>query len=290
MIACVMMKGTRASSRSWLRRMGIIIAVLFTGMLALPPAAPVRAFDAGNILFPNFPTTGASGTTFSFSVLISIPQFEYVPIGGITVYMFRADNRAAYQATCSGLPLGDFSRFYSEAETAGGRAAVYATPADKWSVVTGSGYGPGPTSIKYDVFWEIPMEWMAGPGQVEVRVATSNTTSYLQTASFSITMPAPIGGTYVPSQAMNGAGKFTQSFAASSADARAKVNINQGTTGLVRGQLHSEIATIRLLMPPPTSAETRIVDRTYTFGPEGTTFYLPVTVSIVYDPTEMPAG
>ncbi len=187
--------------------------------MALRLATPAHAFE---LTLPGLPTTGASSTPFIFSVMVNVNSQELLPVQSINLYIYRVDNPATYHATLTNLPLSTSTKGYSEAETGGSRAAVSAIAGDGWAYRSGynigpepNGYGPGPTSMRYDVVWYIPVEWRAGSCQVDVKLITTNGRIYTQSGSFTLSVPAPLGATSV-TQYVNGADVFTQGFTASS--------------------------------------------------------------------------
>ncbi len=195
------------------------------------------------------PPTGVSGASVQFSASVNLTKDEYAPVQSVSLYIFKTSNRAAYQAACTNLPLTTTARLYSETETGGGTVSVYATAGDRWVYRSGMGYGPGPTLMRWDVKWDVPLQWFAGACQVEVRVTTTGGTSSRFSDSFPLIIQL-LGSTNILPYT-NGAGVFNVAVEVGSADGWAWVDIAKGVKALVRGQLVSEISIIQLTQPPP---------------------------------------
>ncbi len=165
---------------------------------------------------------------------------------------------------------------------------VLAATGDRWNYRPGYGYGPGPVTLTYNVQWNIPVEWLPGSCQVEVRLSAGGGPSTWTSSPFTLLIQ-PLGATNV-SPYINPVGIFTQTLTASSADGWGRATMTTGTRGLIRGQALSEISINRITTLPPPPADTTLVGRAYTFGPEEAVFDPSATIGITYDPAEVPAG
>jgi len=91
---------------------------------------------------------------------------------------------------------------------------------------------------------------------------------------------------------VNADGVFTQGVTANSESGKGKLTVSQGTTGKTKeNQPLSEIWIIEMdNEPPPPPLNKTIVGLYYEAGPEGTTFDRPVTITLAYDQSDIPAG
>jgi len=86
-------------------------------------------------------------------------------------------------------------------------------------------------------------------------------------------------------------GQFTVEVTASSEDSRTWVTIPEGTTGLTaEGEPLTSITVEEVTLPPPPPEDNAVIALTYNFGPEGATFDEPVSITIQYSESDIPAG
>ena len=84
---------------------------------------------------------------------------------------------------------------------------------------------------------------------------------------------------------------FTESIAAESEDNNVKLDIAKDTTGQTAGgQPLSEISIIPMEEPPAPYPDTSFISLPYDIGPDGATFDPPITITVKYDPDDIPAG
>ena len=91
---------------------------------------------------------------------------------------------------------------------------------------------------------------------------------------------------------VTGGGVFTEEVIVASDGGEGEVTIGAGTTGLTEGgDPLDEIWLIELdREPPPPPEDTAVVGLHYEAGPHGTTFDQPVTITIAFDPGDIPQG
>ena len=91
--------------------------------------------------------------------------------------------------------------------------------------------------------------------------------------------------------AINSQGTFIENVSGISADNRATVAIESGTIGLTSsGEALTSITIQPVIDPPSPPPEANIISLVYDFGPDGTEFSKPVTISLKYDSSQIPAG
>jgi len=87
-------------------------------------------------------------------------------------------------------------------------------------------------------------------------------------------------------------GMFTKDVTIESEDGRARLAIGEGATGRTEdGEALSEVWVTELdieLPPPPEN--TTVVGLSYNIGPDGATFDRPITITLSYDPGDIPRG
>ena len=116
------------------------VVVAFALVLAVAASlwfsAPVGALD---IDIDN-PTSGTIGTTYSFTVEVSIRDAELLPIESINLDIYNIDNPTLI-ASYTGLPLETTADYitFSSTSSAGGDIYVKTTAEESW----GYGYGYG---------------------------------------------------------------------------------------------------------------------------------------------------
>jgi len=86
-------------------------------------------------------------------------------------------------------------------------------------------------------------------------------------------------------------GVFTQDVVAASGAGEIMLNIDEGTTAITaEGEPIDKITIVEMIDPPPPPEEANIISLTYDFGPAGTTFDPPITLTFTYDPNKIPEG
>ncbi len=83
-------------------------------------------------------------------------------------------------------------------------------------------------------------------------------------------------------------GVFKNSFVATSKDNKCQLSVNQGVNGLdAPGKPLSQIAITPVITPSPDSS---VMGVPYDLGPNGATFTPPITLTLSYDNSSLPAG
>ncbi len=105
------------------------------------------------------------------------------------------------------------------------------------------------------------------------------------------TTATPLPGTTSFMGVVNSTGVFLQGAVARSDDAVCVLNINQGTKGLTGdGLALSQLTAVKMTNPPAPPAQASIIGLAYDFGPGGTTFDPPATLTFSFNQTQMPPG
>ncbi len=103
-------------------------------------------------------------------------------------------------------------------------------------------------------------------------------------------IPPPPGVTSVIGK-VDEDGYFTEKVVAPSADGLAWVTIAEGIQGLDRfGYPINRITIVEMEDPPDPPTDHSVVGLVYDFGPDGSTFDPPITLTITYDPELIPDG
>lgn len=185
-------------------KVAVTLALVLAVATSLWFASPTQAF---NITFPTLLSNGYFGSSFIFEARVEIAEQELLPIQNINMYIYKADDRASYQATAANLPLGTTSRIYGLSETSGGVIGVYSLVPTGWGYTYGYGYAtwqgsgysffqPGGygygyqggawVNITYTVDWISPSDWPAGSYVVELVVSSGGNTFTRTSSAFSM--------------------------------------------------------------------------------------------------------
>jgi len=165
----------------------------------------------------------------------------------------------------------------------------------------GYGYGyksyVGPTSITYNITWTPPSNWPANTYYIGAKVWGNS--NIMIVASTSLTLSSPSiyeeeePGVTDISDSIDEDGVFTETVTVESEDEQVTITIDAGITGLTAGgEPLTEISIVPMAeedVPDP-PAEGHIIGLTYDFGPDGATFDEPISVTISYNPDDIPEG
>jgi hypothetical protein len=198
----------------------LVIAVALSIWYAAP--TPVRALEINYSSLPS----GTLGSTYTFTVMVSIQDSEHLPLERIDVIIYKTDAPTTYKATLADMPLGDSSTsVHNPSEGSGSGTATVAADADahwgysasatgyanwkgtgySFSPSTSGGYGyqtgTGTTSIVYTIVWTPPTSWPAGSYKIDTTLTTSTQspgggTTFTETSS-AFTLSAPATGAAV---------------------------------------------------------------------------------------------
>ncbi|MDP3880158.1 MAG: helix-turn-helix domain-containing protein [Dehalococcoidales bacterium] len=288
---------------------------------------PVKALD---ISFPTFPSSGTLGSTYSFKVKISIADSELLPIQNIDLKIYNTANSATYYDQYTDLALGSTGYGSYASSGTGTTALIKATPDSMWeyftsgagyvewqgagytfAVVGGYGYstGTGTTSITYDINWTPPSNWPEGGYKVDAKITAQDSQTFTQTSSqftiseeeddddgdssggggVSVIVVTP-GVTNI-SSVTSDTGVFTRTVTAQSSNGNANLNITTGTIGRTQaGNRLTQLSITIIVDPPGPPSNANFVGSTYDLGPDGATFDPPITLSLTYNPADIPAG
>ena len=297
-------------------RVAIPLFLMITVAASLWYASPTQALEMS---FPTLPS-GDVGTEHSFSLKIEITDAELLPVTSLNMEIYYVSDTSK-KATCTGMPMTSTTRDYTTAETGGGAVSVTATPASGWAYqTTGGGYviwqetvynlntkggyaysGTGTVAVDYDITWTSPSSWPSGQYKAKVDIVANGETFSETSDTFSLTeetvavVAAGAGGAApgvtIVSEVVNYQGVFTAKTTARSQDSNAKVTIAKGTLGQTNiGRRLTQIKITQNVSPPPPPADANVVGITYDFGPDGATFDPPITLTLTYDPADVPAG
>lgn len=270
-------------------------------------------------------TSGTLGRIYEFQVKVSIEDNELLPIKTIDLKIYNVDDSSTYYDEYTNLALG--SQDYTSYPTsgAGAAASIKATPDSMWGystfgagyvawqgtgytfapIVGGYGYviGTGTTSITYDIKWTPPSSWPRGSYKIEAEITAQDDQTFTQLSSeFTLSRqvygeaPGPPAVVVEPgvtdvSDVITDEGVFTEEVAAESEDGKVELAIDEGTIGLTEeGEPLSEISIIEMEEPPAPPADSSAIGLTYDLGPDGATFDPPITITLAYDPDEIPEG
>jgi transcriptional regulator with XRE-family HTH domain len=179
-----------------LYRLALPVFLVIAVALSIWYASPTQALQ---IEYPNQPTSGTLGSTFTFYVKVSIEDLEHLPLQGVTVVIYNVTYPTTYKATLASLPLGDSAAAaHNPTEGSGSGTATVAADADaKWGyIASGTGYavwesvgyafvpstsggygyqspGTGTTSITYTIVWTSPSSWPEGTYKIDTVLTTS---------------------------------------------------------------------------------------------------------------------
>ncbi len=311
-----------------LSRVAIAAALVFAVAASLWFASPtpVKALEI-EITDPQGATltSGTIGRTYEFQVKVSIEDDELLPIKNIDLKLYCVDDSSTYYDEYTNLSLG--SQDYASYPTsgAGAAASIKASPDSNWGYSTtgagyvlwkGSGYtfapivggygyatGTGTTAITYDIKWTPPSSWPTGGYKIEAEITAQDDQTFTQLSSqFTLSArhygEAPgappavvVEGVSDVSDVVTDEGAFTEEVAAESEDGNVEVIIEEDTIGLTEeGEPLSEISIIEMEEPPALPADSSVIALTYDLGPDGATFDPPITITLAYDPDEIPEG
>jgi len=311
-----------------LSRVAIAAALVFAVAASLWFASPtpVKALEI-EITDPQGATltSGTIGRTYEFQVKVSIEDDELLPIKNIDLKLYCVDDSSTYYDEYTNLSLG--SQDYASYPTsgAGAAASIKTSPDSNWGYSTigagyvlwkGSGYtfapivggygyatGTGTTAITYDIKWTPPSSWPTGGYRIEAEITAQDDQTFTQLSSqFTLSArhygEAPgappavvVEGVSDVSDVVTDEGAFTEEVAAESEDGNVEVIIEEDTIGLTEeGEPLSEISIIEMEEPPALPADSSVIALTYDLGPDGATFDPPITITLAYDPDEIPEG
>jgi transcriptional regulator with XRE-family HTH domain len=169
----------------------LVILVAVSIWYAAP--TPVKALE---ISYSSLPA-GTLGSTYTFTVTVSIQSTEHLPVQSADVIIYKVDAPTTYKATLADMPLADSSTSaHNPSEGSGSGTATVAAVADatwgytasatgyanwkgtgySFSPYTSGGYGyqagTGTTSIVYTIVWTPPSSWSAGSYKIDTTLTT----------------------------------------------------------------------------------------------------------------------
>jgi hypothetical protein len=297
-------------------RIAVSLVMVMVISASLWFASPVSALTV-NITNPD---SGTLGGSYSFSTTITIEDPERLPITDITMYIYKGDARASYQATLSALPLGDETKSYNQSQTGdAGTATVTADATSGWlsgygyrsatfdgnSNYWGYGYGYGGlSSITYSVNWNSPSNWPVGTYRIETKITANGTQFTMTSSSISMSATSSGGGGGLPGQSgvastsLFGSqgtvkidkttGAIQSAVSATSADGKLKMSIKAGTKALTQAGLPVSSLRVNTVTPPSPPKGKNVIGLAYDFGPNGATFDPGIELVFTYDPADLP--
>jgi len=201
-----------------LYRLALPVFLVIVVALSVWYASPTQALT---VEYPNQPATGTLGSTYTFTVKVSIEDLEHLPLQGITVLIYNVSSPTTYKATLANLPLVDqVATSHTPSEgSASGTATVAAAAEGHWAYFTATGYavwestgysfvpsssggygyqgGTGTTYITYTIVWTPPSTgWPEGAYKIDTILTTSEQnpgggTTFTKTSD-SFTLSAPV--------------------------------------------------------------------------------------------------
>ena len=245
-------------------------------------ASPTQALD---ISYPSLPSSGTLGSTYTFTVKVTITDPDLVPVQAINIEIYKATDTSK-KATLASMPLQDRSKqSHAVAPTTSGSAQVAAATGAGWTYISGEGYalwqgtgysfsppdvfgyayaygGGGHTDITYTIYWTSPSGWPAGDYEVKASITASgggNTKTFTETSgNFNLSaaatgggqpsvIPAAEPGTTDVADSVDEQGVFTQETTAKSEDNKIEVTITVDTVGKTKeGEPISEISIVEM--------------------------------------------
>ena len=85
-----------------LYRLALPVLIVLAVAASLWYAAPTKALD---ITFPSLPSTATIGSTYTFTVKVTIDSSEHLPLQSIDTIIYKVDAPTTYKATLTGMPL-----------------------------------------------------------------------------------------------------------------------------------------------------------------------------------------
>jgi transcriptional regulator with XRE-family HTH domain len=180
-----------------LYRLAVPVLLVIVVATTLWFAGPTQQAKALEVTFPSLPSSGTLGSSYTFTVQVSIGDAELLPLQQVDLTIYKASDPTR-KATLEDLPKNDSSTAtHNPVEgTTSGTATVAAAADDTWDYYNGTGYALwggqgyafvpttnfgygyssgliGTTSITYTVVWTPPSSWPTGNYVVETKLTTS---------------------------------------------------------------------------------------------------------------------
>jgi transcriptional regulator with XRE-family HTH domain len=283
-------------------------------------ASPTRALD---ISFQT-PASGTLGSTYTFTVTVTIEQSDRVPIQTINLEIYNVSDPTK-KATLENLPLTDSpSQSHPIKEGASsGTAMVAASATSGWTSgygygtgyaywnsqgysfgnTYGYGYGGSLTSITYTVQWTSPVSWPAGNYRIDAKLTASGpllTETFTKTSN-TFTLSAagggggaggggmPAGVTFIGDY-ISPAGEILRDLVIESEDKQVTLTINKGT--IAKNSNGSPLSWISIKPTVGTACANtvNILGQIYDLTPSGATFDPPIILTMHFDPADVPEG
>ena len=294
-----------------LSRAALTITLALTVSFCFIEPLPVQALGIG--ITP--PTAVTLGNVHSFTLTVSIPPTELLPINSVDLEIYNAAD-AGYKLTLSNLPLtnggtasysgsaGTLSVTTSTSNLQHFVGATYVSWQGKnyhFSPAIGYGYGNNSSqtaSITYTGTWISPASWPGGGYIFKLSIVT-DLTAFSQTSG-PIAFFAPPSGTggariVTPglvdvTQIVDTQGLFSQNVLVLSADTKVQLTLNKGTIGQTKDGGLYVLSITPMNSPPPPPAQASNIGLVYDLWPEEATFSPPINITFSYDPANIPAG
>jgi transcriptional regulator with XRE-family HTH domain len=283
-------------------------------------ASPTRALD---ISFQT-PANATLGSTYTFTVTVTIEQNDRVPIQTINLEIYNVSNPTK-KATLENLPLTD-SPLQSHPIKEGassGSAMVAASVTSGWTSgygygtgyaywnsqgysfgnTYGYGYGGSLTSITYTVKWVSPSSWPAGNYQIDAKLTASGpllTETFTQTSNtFTLYTSGggggggggalPAGVTFI-SDYISPSGEILRDLVIESEDKQVTLTISQGT--IAKNSVGAPLSWISIQPTAGTACANtvNILGQIYDLTPSGATFEPPIILTMHFDPDDVAEG
>ncbi len=292
----------------------VIIGLLTTAIVttAVWYAFP-KATQALDITFPSFPASGYIGQPYTFKVLVSIEDQEFLPIRNINLIVESVTSGPIIH--CTNIPLTNETRLYPDPN---GYVQVMAVtsgfthgygyrkgignwvPGKSGNLGYGYGYGIPTQSIIYTIIWTPSSKVSTGNYFVKI-IAYGNDTRTLTSTSKQFTLLVPLtpeASTVIQEKGVTNLIPYTDSrgkiiipTTAYSDDGLVWMDLPAGTTATsADGHRLNSISIKQMKDPPDPPRDTQIIGLVYEFQPENAKFSPPVTLSLSYDPAKLPEG
>lgn len=307
----------------------IVLVVAMASSMWLISPVPVKALDISFPSLPGTGTLGTT-YSFQVKVSVEDTDLLPVDHINLEIYNSASPTSYKATVNNLPIPgTGSTTegQSYTGAETGGGAVSVTVTSAYGWTWASGSRYGygyrepggmgthtlgsgfgygyaydsnVGPTSVTYSVTWTSPASWPQGSYKVKTLVYGDSTNKWSGTSSTFSLSTEDTGGDSVVSIApgvtrvagiVNSNGVFVTNVDVKSADNKLTLKIKMNTKGKTKGNAPIWTITIkRVAQPPSLPANAQHVGDTYDAGPDGATFDPPISLTLSYDPADLPEG
>jgi len=262
-----------------------------SGVSAVSHLLSLQSADGSFKWTPSQPTNPVWMTAYAVPALLGKPYprdtvppviASFSPASGGSITGTSIAVSASYTDATSGVSPATVKIWLDNVDVTAGASVTNSTVSYAATVATG--VHTARVSVKDKMNNEAVQTW-----SFTVSAATTTDTTGNAPAAPATTTLAP--GTTSLTGVVSSTGVFLQRAVARSDDALCTLNINQGTKGLTSdGRSLSQITIVKMTNPPSPPAQSSVIGLVYNFGPDGTTFDPPATLTFSYSPSQLPPG